>query len=447
MNIQSLEQHGYTVYPRSVRSAGGTTIFVARRGPEKLLGLASTPLGDAVALCELTWKQYEALRTLIPVAPVTCDRPASFGTGDRLGMVTAAHLDAVGMSQVFPVIAQQSPRELQKTGRTFRGVLLDAVMGALEVGYAGPFGADADHIKDEAQLMEAVRAGYSMYTLDLSGFPSALSDESDLSELSRGIVRRCAGLRVGDREASEQELTRSALVYQPALENVTRFHEGIRSEIPAFDLEISIDEGTKETSVEDHLFVAEYLHGTGIDFTSLAPKFPGKFRKGIDYIGDLGALKSSIEMHASLARTIGGYKLSLHSGSDKWSVYGLFTEATEGTFHVKTSGTSWLEAMTFISQTHKPLFRELHRIALDNLNESVKAYDTEINVNDFPAELPADTFISRSDANMRQLWHISYGALLAEKGGAIRSLLLEHEERHYEWVSRHIREHLECLAW
>jgi hypothetical protein len=258
-------------------------------------------------------------------------------------------------------------------------------------------------------------------------------------------VEKCAGLEVAGHKASEEEMIRSATIYQAAMENAARFHAGIASSIPSFDLEISIDEGSKQTSLEDHLFVAEYLHAQGIDFTSLAPKFPGKFRKGIDYIGDFDELIASMEMHASLARMIGGYKLSLHSGSDKISVYCPFQDITDGRFHVKTSGTSWLEAMTFISQTDKPLFREMYRIALDNLSESMKAYDTEITLNDFPPELPRDTYISRADANMRQLWHISYGVLLDHFGDAIRAVLAEHEDDHYESVRNNIAGHLYLL--
>lgn len=469
MDFKSLERQGYAVYPRSVRPIEGGRIFVARRGASKLIGLARTgdslalgsrvfdptvlPSGEVESLHEFTWENYQALRRLIPLGPVRCNRDASFGMGDRLGMATPAHLDSLITFPVFPVIAQQSPRELAKTGRTFQSVLLDAVMGALEVGFQGAWGADADHIKDESRLLEAVRAGYSMYTMDLSGWvpslppsdSSGLPDYSNLSDLSRGIIQKASGLKIAGREMSEPELLRSAAIYQVALEKAVGFYDIIRAEMPGFDFEVSIDEGSKETTLEDHFFAAEHLHASGVEFTSLAPRFPGKFRKGVDFEGDLDLLAASMEMHARLAREIAGYKLSLHSGSDKWSVYYDYRNATRGHFHVKTSGTSWLEAMTFISQTDKPLFREMYRIALDNLNESVKYYDTEISLKDFPRELPRDTYISRADTNLRQLWHISYGILLAEKGDAIRRALAEHESEHYEWVRRHMGQHLQFL--
>lgn len=466
MDLQRLAGHGYAVYPRSIRPIEGGALFVASRDGRRFLGLAGTEVrlgstvfgpvdageGMTAVLHDLTWENYQTLRTVLPVEPTPCCRPRSFGTGDRLGLVTAAHLDAFDGRPIFPVLAQQSPRELSKTGRSFRDVLLDAVMGVLEAGYREAWGADADHIKDERHLEEALRAGYTMYTLDLSGFvrsaPSDRSDASDLSDLSehsRSLIRRLSGMRFGARAASEEKLIRSALEWQPAMERVERFHQLIRAEMPRFDLEISIDEGANETTLEDHLFVAEYLHSRRIDFFSLAPKFPGKFRKGIDYIGDAEDLAASMEMHAALARTIGGYRLSLHSGSDKWSVYAPFREAAQGMFHVKTSGTSWLEAVSVVQESAPDLFRVLYGIALDNLEESVQAYDTEIRRVDFPPELPLDSDAALADPRFRQLFHISYGGLLDECGERIRAVLAEHEERHYDRVTRHIERHLDRL--
>ena len=78
---------------------------------------------------------------------------------------------------------------------------------------------------------------------------------------------------------------------------------------------------------------------------SLAPRFIGDFEKGVDYKGDLAALETSLADHAAIAEMLGPYKLSLHSGSDKLSMYPAFARATKGRFHVKTAGTSYLEAL------------------------------------------------------------------------------------------------------
>ena len=177
-------------------------------------------------------------------------------------------------------------------------------------------------------------------------------------------------------------------------------------------MEVSIDEGSRDTTVEDHLFVAEYLHRSGVDFGSLAPKFPGEFQKAVDYAGDMAALDKSVRTHAELARSLGGYRLSLHSGSDKFSVYKLFGEATQGNFHIKTSGTSWLQAVKLVAHSEPALFRELYALALAALPENKKAYHVYITPQHFPAEPPAEVMEFFAIPDVQQLLHISYGTLL-----------------------------------
>ena len=464
-----LRKHGFDLYPRSLRTiGGGIRLFVAVHAGRKAVGTLQTrktlelssPVlpnelemlsGATVSLHTLTWENYEKLRTVTCISPTRRDKRASFGTGDRLGLVSAAHLDALGSYPVFPVIAQQSPRELGRTGRDFKNVLLDAVMGVLESGYTGTYGADADHIKDEQHLKAAAEAGYSMYTLDISDWTQdASSAARRLSSLSRSIISDCAEMKLSTRSEnyaiSEQELLTSARMYEKALERVGDFNSLLQRAVGDFDLEISIDEGDRQTSVEDHLFVAEYLHRSGIDFTSLAPKFPGQFQKGVDYVGDVEALARCLWTHAALCKEIGGYRLSLHSGSDKFSIYPIFAEITEGRFHVKTSGTSWLQAVKVIASVNVPLFRELYTLCLQNLDESKKAYDVSITKQDFPAELPKvdlPVFLTRPD--MRQLFHISYGVLLDNKRHQIFETLHRRESEHYSLVRDHIGKHLSLL--
>ncbi|MBI2842557.1 MAG: hypothetical protein HYX78_04080 [Armatimonadetes bacterium] len=462
----------YSLYPGSVRSidtdavlfvasCGGRKLFGLAHGgrlsgfaPEKDLGVVDAESGKRTMLCELTWENYQQLARLLPISPSPCDKDSSFGTGDRLGMVSAAHLDAGSRYPLFPVIAQQSPRELERTDRTFKGVLLDAVMGALESGYTGAFGADADHIKDEGRFLEGVEAGFSMYTLDLSddlrdingmSGPDIQAASQYLSAHSGQIVRQFAGASLGGHEFSEQELIKSALVYEKSMDRVERFNDIAKSKLNAFDLEVSIDEGGRDTTPEDHLYVAEYLHRKGIDFSSLAPRFPGEFQKAVDYMGDRDALAESFNIHAELARQIDGYRLSLHSGSDKFSVYRLFAEATQGHFHIKTSGTSWLQAVKLVAHTDPQLFGGLYSICLESLPESKKAYHVYITTDRFPEKLPDDLSKFFANPDVQQLFHISYGALLAARRNDLIQRVQADEERHYQFVAEHIDKHLKLL--
>ena len=89
----------------------------------------------------------------------------------------------------------------------------------------------------------------------------------------------------------------------------------------------------------------------------------GRFEKGVDYIGDLAAFQADFAVHAAIARHFGPYKLSLHSGSDKFSVYGIAMQETRGLVHLKTAGTCYLEALRTLSALDPALFREIYAFA------------------------------------------------------------------------------------
>jgi hypothetical protein len=464
--VNPLAQQGFTIYPNSLRSTDSNfQTFVAKHNGQKLVGIVQKPKrkhfelfspvtseikltsGETVSLHPLTWGNYEKLRTVIDIAPTPAGNQPSFGTGDRLGLVSAAHVSVLSKYPVFPIIAQQSPRELAKTGRDFQHVLLKAVMGVLETGYTGQYGADADHIKDEHHLLAAIEAGYTMYTIDLSNWlqdPKSNSTEH-LSMLSRKIIAENSGLCINGYTINGDGLVKSALIYEKALTQVKSFHEILKDNLDDFDLEISLDEGPRDTTAEDHFFIAEYLHRNGIDFTSLAPKFPGQFQKGIDYVGNLEALRKSLITHAAICGGLGGYRLSLHSGSDKFSIYPMFSEITDGQFHIKTSGTSWLQAVLIIAKKNAKLFTELYKLSLDNLEESNKAYNIPINVDNLPPTPPEDLLTFLSQPDVRKLLHISYGILLEQRKDSIFEVLRANEEEHYLCVSRNIEHHLKLL--
>jgi len=460
--LRVLETHEYKLYEKSVRKlSDDLSVFIAVKNTGKYIGFVGSidqvsgpdtcVLAPDISVQVPTWELYELIRDYPAMAPVPCNQKASFGTGDRLGLVTAAHLQADSDYSIFPVISQQSPRELVRTNRSFKSVLLDAFVGVLETGWDKGYGADADHIKDEQYLLEGIEAGYSMYTLDVSDFltdisgmcPCGLSSRAEsLSDLSKAIIKNISGKTIAGYTFTEGELTKSAVVYESSMNQVIHFDSILKSKLQAYDLEISIDEGSRDTTPEDHIYVAEYLHRSDLSFTSLAPKFPGEFQKGIEYMGNMDELAKSMHIHGAIAKNIGGYRLSLHSGSDKFSVYPLYAQSTESNFHIKTSGTSWLEAVRLIASTDTKFFAELYSICLENLIESKKAYHVYITPAHFPVEVPADIMTFFDLNEVRQLFHISYGVLLDNCKGRIYETLKTNEDKHYEFVSAHIKRHL-----
>ena len=109
----------------------------------------------------------------------------------------------------------------------------------------------------------------------------------------------------------------------------------------------------------NHYFFANELTRLGVKYVSLAPRFIGAFEKGIDYKGDLDVFKTEYQKHLSIVRHFGNYKISLHSGSDKFSVYKVIGSLHEALTHVKTAGTSYLEALRVVAAKQPDFFREI----------------------------------------------------------------------------------------
>lgn len=425
-------------------------------------------LRDEKGICAIhpfDFPNYLHLTRYLPhLRPSTFNHRPSFGCGDRLGMVSAAHLKALTALPVFPVIAQQSPRELERTQRTFRDVLLGAVWGVLESGYQGPFGADADHVRSEKHLLEARDLGFSMYTLDVSesvdysafrmSGQELIHRYEMLSAREREVLKRYEGKawRLSESvtiDLEEEKFLPLLLAYFPVIERVEWWYHLLREKLSSFDLEISLDEGDMLTSPEAHFFVAEELHRRGIDFRSLAPRFPGAFEKGADYIGNLEEFAQALRQHVVVQQNIGGYRLSLHSGSDKFSIYPVFFQETGGLFHLKTSGTSWLEALAVVAERNPELFHRIYRIAYETFEENLKAYRLSVRKEEIPADVrnvkEKDLPQLLRDTRIRQFLHIAYGSILNAVGSEFRAFLFEEETRHYERVRENIEKHLAIL--
>jgi hypothetical protein len=245
------------------------------------------------------------------------------------------------------------------------------------------------------------------------------------------------------------------LIYGAAIEFAARIYDALIKDRPDVDFEISIDETTTPTSPAQHYFVAEELRSSGVAFASLAPRFCGEFQKGIDYIGDVERFRREFEEHATIAKHF-GYKISMHSGSDKFKVFPIIGELTDGRFHVKTSGTSWLEAMRLVAVKNAPLYREIHRFALEAFEDCKQYYQVTADPDKIPdvetmPDSELQTLFFRNDS--RQLIHITYGPILNERGSdgsyAFRDALYrfwrENDEEYAELLDAHIGRHLERL--
>jgi hypothetical protein len=251
---------------------------------------------------------------------------------------------------------------------------------------------------------------------------------------------------------SPQKLAEAVLTYRGAIRfSVEIFEKFIKGQ--PVDFEMSVDETETPTDPTAHFFVATELLEAGVHFTSLAPRFTGEFQKGIDYIGDHAKFEQEFIIHAALADHF-GYKLSIHSGSDKFSVFPVIGKYTQCRLHHKTAGTSWLEAVRLLAAAAPKFFREMYAFAKANFSEATKYYHVGTNPDELPGiEKMEDSELPKllDHPGHRQLLHITYGLILCAGDGKkfkqdIYRLLNEHEEQHYEFVRKHIGRHLAELG-
>ena len=467
--LQAQVGNDFHVYPESLLVLNKTCVGLVRNSYGKWLFLSSRLPGflgkphRGGLLCPLSPENAQALLRIFPhLKPRRLADGPSFGFGDRLGLATPGHIRAILKAQVFPVLAQQSVRENNRTGRTFAQVLADAVFGALQEGYTEGFAADADHLKSLEQASEAARLGYTFFTCDPSDLLVSVEKlsfreiagkgkELPFSQLKKLYLGRSFRVPLlGELRFKEDELLRVSVKYWWALDFAERMFHTLLHEVPdGFDFELSVDEASAATTVLEHLFLALECKRRGIKLVSLAPRFSGTMEKAVDFRGDLDVFRSELQAHMAIAQAFGPYKISLHSGSDKFSLYPILAKEARGLWHVKTAGTSYLVALEVLARAQPKLFREILHLAKNSFPEERKSYQLSAEAGMVPEpESLQDEKLPElfSDSNVRQVLHVTYGAVLRKMGDDLRAALLTYEEEYLSALEKHFRRHLEALG-
>lgn len=408
------------VYPNSVFETEKGNISLAKGScgeyiiaPEGLGFEGMTENGTVIA--PATNENAKILRSVLPFTAPTrvLSRDKSFGFGDRLGLAGSGHIQALGKSGVSPVLAQQSMRELNLTRRTYEDVLSAATYSVFREGYTEGYGADGDHLKTAEDIKAALDLGFTMITLDASEHIHSEPGLKNDPSVEAFYLGRAFDNNGGYLVYSPEELARIAYVYGDAIDFATEIWRNYFMGSQTADFEMSIDETSEPTDPKAHFFCACELMRRGVLPTTVAPRFCGDFQKGIDYIGDTAQFERELSDHAAIARRF-GYKISVHSGSDKFSVFPIIGKHLER-WHVKTAGTSWLEAMGIVAKNDPKLFRDCWELALKAFPEALCYY----HITSDPSTLPPISSVSDAelpvlfkDDTARQLIHITYGQLL-----------------------------------
>ena len=484
-------------YPDSLNIVAGEKIFVGRQNGKKYLFVESPsdvvtaaqmfqgeeldidPSGNPavrVKRCPMNHYNAQILQQLFPFTrAVPIGLHNSYGFGDRLGLANAGHLRALQGFNFKPVLAQQSIRELTRTQRTPEEVMDAAVWAVYQEGYKNGFGADADHLKTTDDVDRLVKAGFTMFTIDPSdhvvGGVAALLDAElqrrvaglpwkdfgdDWSTLSARYAGRVFKLDSSTSIlAGEREIREACLKYMAAILNIKRIHSHLKTKYPDYncEIEVSIDETDTVTTPFEHFFIVTELRRLGVTFVSLAPRFVGDFEKGIEYKGNIELFKDHYLKHVAISRHFGTYKISFHSGSDKFRVYEAVGSLPQTFIHVKTAGTSYLEALKVVAIREPDLFREILDFAVGLYDAERKSYFVSADMKkikrgkDYKDSELEGLFASN---DVRQALHVTYGRVLTEKDGKadfiyrdrIYRCLDQNEDLHYEVLTRHFRRHL-----
>ncbi len=468
---------GYLYYPDSLEQAGETTFCLVRSEEDnsKYLGVIGEsggfedprPTGTRTTLYPLTAANATQLRQRLPwLQPQPVGLRTSVGFGDRIGLATPGHVRAAAGTSILPIFAQQSVRENARTHRTPQQVIDDAMWGVFQAGWRKPWGADADHLKTTADVDSFFDAGFTFFTID-PGEHVDNNAQTDPVATLREKVRDLPwdGLQSTPEEIyrlyldkdfpvedfrvtfTEESLLRALAKYGRAIVHSRDMasHLAEKSGSREFDLEVSVDETATPTSIPEHFLVASELRRLGVRFNSLAPRFVGRFEKGVDYIGDLKHFEAEFIRHAAIARHFGSYRLSLHSGSDKFSIYAIAAQKTHGLLHLKTAGTSYLEALRVIGMVNPELFRMILTLSIERYEEDRASYHVsgllekvgqpeKVHDHDLPGLL--DQF------DARQVFHVTFGAVLDRYGPLLHEILRDHENEYYMVLETHFKKHI-----
>ena len=252
-----------------------------------------------------------------------------------------------------------------------------------------------------------------------------------------------------------EQVLRALVKYGNVIAHTVDLYAYFQEKYPDYpaEFELSVDETESVTSPFEHFLVANELKRHGITLMSLAPRFVGDFEKGIDYKGDLDKFKEEYVKHVKIAEMLGPYKISIHSGSDKFGVYEAIGSLDQGHVHVKTAGTSYLEALRTIAVNDTGLFREILDFSRDQYEIEKASYHVSADIKNVPVSSQATdaqllALFEQDDG--RQVLHVTFGKVLTSRNAEgeyifrdrILNCLQAHEESHYSFLQRHFDRHL-----
>ena len=394
----------------------------------------------------------------------------SFGTGDRFGQQGPAQLKAVQQAAEqgadVAIVWNKSHREHQIVGTSPADVRQEADAAIKGSGWQGGYHVDADHIglDNVGPFVDPC----DFFTIDVADFIGSKAEENDISIFVENHREYTGSIEIDgmDRSLTVSSDKLRAIVdkYLFAIQQAAQIHAHISSKKGAvpFITEISMDETDEPQSPEELFFILAAIAAHGIPVQTIAPKFTGRFNKGVDFVGDVAKFNQEFNDDVCVVKqaivSFGlphNLKLSVHSGSDKFSIYPGIRRALKthrAGVHVKTAGTTWLEELIGLAEAGGEalqLVKEIYRQACGRYQELCGPYAAVIDIdqNQLPPPDQVDSWEGRRmmaalrhdqsnpdyNSNLRQLLHVAY-KVAAESG----STYLEAVHDHRLIIGRHV---------
>lgn len=388
----------------------------------------------------------------------------SFGTGDRFGQQGHAQLEAVAKTMrggtELAIVWNKSHREHQTVGTNQQAVRHEADETVRTSGWQGDYHVDADHIGlDTVDLF----LDYSdFFTLDVADYIGEKAEENELADFVERYSPYSGSLEIPGLDhplkVTKEKLRDIAENYLSAVRKAAAIHSHIvqkKGKNP-FIIEISMDETASPQSPEELFFILAAIGEYRIPAQTIAPKFSGRFNKGVDYQGDVEQFNR--EFHADLCviqhciklfQLPVNLKLSVHSGSDKFAIYPGIRENLEkhdAGIHIKTAGTTWLEELIGLAESgDEPLslVKSIYRQAYNRFDELCAPYSSVIDIDRkrLPSPAAVDSWNGLQlaatirhdqnspyyDPNIRQLLHVGY-KIAAEYGNTYLTAVKDHKK-------------------
>ena len=369
----------------------------------------------------------------------------SIGVGDRFAHQARAQLEACILAgkagvEIIPVW-NKSNREHMIIGSEPAATRVAADSAVAALGWTKNYFCDADHIN--LKTVDRFIAPCDFYTIDVADFIGQKAEQSEIDafvDRQHSLVGEVALQGVDEVLKVTPDLLRQvAEKFLAAVQHAGQVYRKIESEKGAgnFVAEVSMDETDTAQTPLELLIILAAIADEKIPVQTIAPKFSGRFNKGVDYVGDVTQFSREMELDfAAIAYAVESFglpknlKLSVHSGSDKFSIYPAIYAAMkkfDGGVHLKTAGTTWLEELIGLAEAGGEglaLAKEIYAEAYAHREELCGPYATVIDINpamlpepaevegwssaDFTSALRHDPHSPCYNSSLRQLLHVGF---------------------------------------